>query len=84
MTESLVGRRRRVVALVADLYDGRRSLEEVMRNVADFDPGEDPQLAELLRLVASDPANTWLFGVSGEAHRHASARIRELVEELAR
>jgi hypothetical protein len=55
-----------------------------MRNVADFDPSEDPQLAELLRLVASEPANTWLFGVSGEAHRHNSARIRELVAELAR
>ncbi len=73
-----------MAALVADLYDGRRSLEEVMRNVADFDPSEDPQLAELLRLVASEPTNTWLFGVSGEARHHNSARIRELVAEFAR
>ncbi len=84
MTETLVARRRRVAALVADLYDGKRSLEEVMRNVADFDPSEDPHLAELLRLVAGEPANTWLFGVSCEAHRHYSARIRELVAEFAR
>jgi hypothetical protein len=84
MTESVAARRRRVAVLVADLYDGKRSLDEVMRNVADFEPSEDPQLAELLRLVASEPANTWLFGVSGEAHRHNSTRIRELVEEFAR
>ena len=84
MTVSLVARRRRVAALVADLYDGKRSLEEVMRNVADFEPRDDPQLAELLRLVASEPANSWLFGVSGEAHRRNSTRIRELVEEFAR
>ena len=84
MAESLVGRRRRVAGLVAELYDGKRSLDEVMRNVADFDPSEDPQLAELLRLVASEPANSWLFGVSGEAHRHNSVRIRELVAELGR
>jgi hypothetical protein len=84
MTEPLVARRRRVAALVADLYDGKRSLDEVMGNVADFEPAEDPQLAELLRLVASEPANSWLFGVSGEAHRQNSARIRELVAEFAR
>ena len=84
MTEPVAARRRRVAALIADLYDGKRSLDEVMRNVADFEPSEDPQLAELLRLVASEPANTWLFGVSGEAHRHNSTRIRELVEEFAR
>ena len=84
MAESLLARRRRVAALIADLYAGRRSLDEVMRNVADFEPADDPQLAELLRLVASEPANTWLFGVSGEAHRQTSARIRELVAEFAR
>ncbi|MFN2564592.1 MAG: hypothetical protein ABR499_06210 [Gemmatimonadaceae bacterium] len=84
MTESKVARRRRVAALVADLYDGKRSLDEVMRNVADVDRSDDPELAELLRLVASQPGNTWLFGVSGEAHRYNSARIRELVEEFAR
>jgi hypothetical protein len=83
MAESKLARRRRVAALVADLYAGKRSLEEVMRNVADFDPVDDPELGELLRLVASEPANTWLFGVSGEAHRHNSARIRELVAEFA-
>ncbi len=84
MTESVAARRRRVAGLIADLYDGKRSLVEVLRNVADFDPSEDPQLAELLRLVASEPANTWLFGVSGEVHRHNSTRIRELVAEFAR
>jgi hypothetical protein len=84
MPEPKMARRRRVAALVADLYDGKRSLDEVMSNVADFDPADDPELAELLRLVASEPANTWLFGVTGEAHRHNSARIRELVSEFAR
>jgi hypothetical protein len=84
MAESIVARRRRVAALIADLYEGRRSLGEVMDSVADFDPAEDPQLAELLRLVTSEPTNTWLFGVSGEAHRHNSARIRELVAAFAR
>jgi len=84
MSETVEARRRRVAALIADLYAGKRSLDEVMRNVADFEPSEDPPLAELLRLVASEPANTWLFGVSGEAHRQNSTRIRELVEEFAR
>jgi hypothetical protein len=84
MPESIVARRRRVAALVGDLYGGRRSLDEVMSSVADFNPTEDPELAELLRLVADEPGNTWLFGVSGEAHRHNSARIRALVAEFAR
>ncbi len=84
MNESLVARRRRVATLIAELYDGKRSLDEVLISVADFQPADDPKLAELLRLVASEPTNTWLFGVSGEAHHHNSARIRELVEELAR
>ena len=73
-----------MAALIADLYDGKRSLDEVMGAVADFSPSEDPELAELLRLVASEPGNTWLFGVSGEAHRHNSARIRDLVQEFTR
>lgn len=84
MAESIVARRRRVAALIADLYEGKRSRDEVMNSVADFDPTDDPQLAELLRLVASEPGNTWLFGVSGEARRHNSARIRQLVAEFAR
>jgi hypothetical protein len=84
MPESIVARRRRVAGLVADLYEGKRSLDEVMNSVAGFEPTDDPKLAELLRLVASEPVNTWLFGVSGEAHRHNSARIRELVAEFAR
>ena len=84
MAEPLVDRRRRVAALVAELYDGKRSLEEVLRSVADFEPSEDPQVAELLRLVASEPTNTWLFGVSGEAQHRNSTRIRALVAELAR
>jgi hypothetical protein len=84
MPESIVARRRRVAALVADLYKGKRSFDEVMNGVADFNPAEDPPLAELLRLVAGEPRNTWLFGVSGEAHRPNSARIRELVAEFAR
>jgi hypothetical protein len=73
-----------VAALVADLYEGRRSFDEVMKSVADFNPAEDPELGELLRLVSGEPGNTWLFGVSGETHRHNSARIRELVAEFAR
>jgi hypothetical protein len=73
-----------VAALVADLYEGRRSLDEVMTAVADFNPAEDPELGELLRLVRGEPGNTWLFGVSGETHRHNSARIRDLVAEFAR
>ena len=73
-----------MAALVADLYEGTRSFDDVMNAVADFNPAEDPELGELLRLVRSEPGNTWLFGVSGETHRHNSARIRELVAEFAR
>ena len=82
MAESIVARRRRVAGLVADLYEGRRSLEEVMNAVADFDPADDPKLGELLRLVNDEPGNTWLFGVSGDTHRHNSVRIRQLVLEF--
>ncbi len=84
MPESLLERRRRVAALIADLYDGRRSLDEVMSSVADFNPADDPELAELLQLVADEPGNTWLFAIDGETHRRNSARIRELVAEFAR
>lgn len=83
MPESIVARRRRVAALIADLYQGERSLNEVMNSVADFNPADDPELGELLRLVADEPGNTWLFGVSGDAHRHNSARIRQLVTAFA-
>ena len=84
MAEPNIPLRRHVARLIADLYDGKTSLDEVMRHVADIDPAQDPELVELLRLVASEPRNTWLFGVSGETHRHNSARIRELVAEFAR
>jgi hypothetical protein len=84
MAETTAERRRRVAALIGDLYAGKRSLNEVMRSVSDFDPPDDPELAELLRLVASEPASTWLFGVTGESHRQSSVRIRELVSEFAR
>ncbi len=84
MPETKLARRRRVAALVHELYDGKRSLGEVMSTVADFEPADDPELAELLRLVASEPANTWLFGVGGQSHRGNSSRIRELVAEFAR
>jgi hypothetical protein len=84
MAEPIVARRRRVAALIAELYAGKRSLDEVLNAVVDFDPADDPALAELLRLVSSEPGNTWLFGVSGETHRNNSARIRELVAEFAR
>ena len=84
MAESIVARRRRVAALVAGLYEGTRSLDDVMNSVADFNPADDPDLSELLQLVADEPGNTWLFGLSGEAHRHNSARIRALVAEFAR
>jgi hypothetical protein len=84
MPESIVARRRRVAALVAELYEGKRSFDEVMNAVADFNPAEDPELGELLRLVREEPGHTWLFGVSGQTHRHNSARIRELVAEFAR
>jgi hypothetical protein len=84
MPESKVARRRRVAALVADLYEARRTFDEVMNAVADFSPAEDPELGELLRLISDEPGNTWLFGVSGDVHRHNSARIRQLVAEFAR
>jgi hypothetical protein len=84
MPESRVARRRRVATLVAELYEGTRSLDEVMNAVAGFNPAEDPELGELLRLVSDEPGNTWLFGVDGSTHRRNSARIRQLVAEFAR
>ena len=84
MPESKVARRRRVALLVADLYDGNRSLDDVLNAVADFNPAEDPELGELLQLISDDPGNTWLFGVSGDTHRHNNARIRQLVAEFGR
>lgn len=70
--------------LVAELYEGTRSLDDVMNAVADFNPAEDPELGELLQLVSEEPGNAWLFGVSGETHRQNSARIRQLVAEFGR
>lgn len=84
MAESNVARRRRVALLVAELYEGTRSLDEVMNAVADFNPTEDPELGELLQLISDEPGNTWLFGVTGETHRQSSARIRQLVAEFGR
>jgi hypothetical protein len=84
MPESTVARRRRVALLVAELYEGNRSLDEVMNAVADFNPAEDPELGELLQLISDEPGNAWLFGVSGETHRRNSARIRQLVAEFGR
>ena len=84
MTQPNTALRRHVARLIADLYEGKTSIDQVMRHVGDDDLARDPQLAELLRLVATEPTNTWLFGVSGEAHRQNSARIRQLVEEFAR
>ena len=84
MTQPNAPLRRHVARLVADLYDGKTSLDEVMQHVGDEDLARDPELTELLRLVAGEPTHTWLFGVSGEAHRQSSARIRALVEEFAR
>jgi hypothetical protein len=84
MPESKVARRRRVALLVAELYEGTRSLDEVLNAVADFNPAEDPELGELLRLIGDEPGNMWLFGVSGDTHRQNSARIRQLVAEFGR
>jgi hypothetical protein len=84
MPESKVARRRRMALLVAELYEGNRSLDEVMNAVADVDPAEDPELAELLQLISDEPGNAWLFGVNGETHRHNSVRIRQLVAEFGR
>jgi hypothetical protein len=84
MPESKVARRRRVALLVAELYEGSRSFDEVMNAVADFNPAEDPELGELLQLIGDEPGSAWLFGVSGETHRHNSARIRQLVTEFGR
>ncbi len=82
MPESKVARRRRVAWLVAELYEGSRSLDEVMNAVADFNPAEDPELGELLQLISDEPGNAWLFGLSGATHRHNNARIRQLVAEF--
>ena len=84
MPESKTARRRRVAGLVAELYEGQRTLNEVTNAVGDFEPADDPELGELLRLVEQEPGHSWLFGVSGATHRSNSARIRELVEEFAR
>lgn len=72
-------RRRYVALLVRQLYDGKIALPELFRRVGEVDVNADPELAELLRLVAHEPANTWFFGVSGEAVHHNANRIRELV-----
>lgn len=82
--DELAQRRRRAAALVRELYDGKITLPELFRRLGEVDVNADPQLAELLRLVAHEPANTWFFGVSGEALHQNAHRIKELVEQFAR
>ena len=72
--------RRRIAVLVRDLYDNRIKSSEFFRVAAEVDASDDPELRELLGLLRHEPANTWLFGVSGEAQRHNAARIAELVK----
>ena len=83
MVDSRTERRRRVAALVRDLYENRIRSSEFFRAAEALDAGDDPELRELLDLLRHEPANTWLFGVSGEAQRDNTGRIRELVERFA-
>lgn len=82
--EEKAERRRYAADLVRELYDGRVTLPELFRRIGEVDVNADPELAELLRLVAHEPANTWFFGISGEAVHHNAHRIRELVERFGR
>ena len=82
--DEVTQRRRHVATLVRGLYEGRLGLAELFRQLGEVDLTADPQLAELLRLVASEPTNTWLFGISGEAAHQNARRIRQLVEQFAR
>ena len=85
-TAARTERRRRVAALVRELYDSRLSQSDFFHSVAALDgiTEHDPEMRELLQLLQGEPANTWLFGVSGEATRQHSRRIRELVELFSR
>lgn len=82
--DEVAERRRYAALLVRELYDGRITRPELFRRIGEVDVRADPELAELLRLVANEPGNTWFFGVSGEAVHHNVHRIRELVEQFAR
>ncbi|HXE58400.1 MAG TPA: hypothetical protein VNK43_10400 [Gemmatimonadales bacterium] len=81
---SRIDRRRRVAAMVRDLYDGKLRSSDFFREVVALDLDGDEELRELVALLRYEPANTWLFGVSGEAFRDHSGRIRELVERFSR
>lgn len=73
-------RRRRVAALLRDLYDGRITNADFFRVARAVDAGDDAELRELIELVADEPAGSWFFGVAGEEHRGRVERIRKFVE----
>ncbi len=74
--------RRRVAQLVAELYDERITSTEFFARTSALDHGDDVELRELIELVRREPANTWLFGISGEVERGNARRIRELVKSF--
>lgn len=75
-------RRRRLAALVRQLYDNQISSGEFFRTADEMGLDGDPEAEELVLLLRHEPGGTWLFGVAGEVHRKSVARIRELVERF--
>jgi hypothetical protein len=75
--------RRRVVALVRDLYDGRIGSSHFFREVDGLDASVDPELAELIELVRHANAESWFFGVGRTTVQDHGARVGELVKKLS-
>ena len=76
--------RRRLAALVRELYAGRLTSEQFFRQAAPLADAADPEVVELLQRLHDEPARAWLFGVGAETHEDGARRIRELVEHLSR
>jgi hypothetical protein len=75
-------RRRRVAALVRDLYDGRIGSSHFFREVDALDTDGDPDAAELIELVRHANAESWFFGVGRTTVHDRGARVAELVGKL--